>query len=62
MVLSRNGPEILLQCGCGTGIRRVDYDPGEPWPAAKALGWVSPKALQESQLGPLLPRSLKPHW
>jgi hypothetical protein len=31
MVLIRNGPEIVLRCDkCGTEIRHVGYDPGDP--------------------------------
>jgi hypothetical protein len=41
LVLIRNGPETRLRCG--TGIRHVRYEPGEPWPAAKALGWAIAK-------------------
>jgi hypothetical protein len=40
MVLICNGPEIVLRCGtCGAEIKHVGYDPGQPWPAAEALGW-----------------------
>jgi hypothetical protein len=52
-------PKIVLRCGtCGTGIRHVGYDPGEPWPAAKALGWAIAKGPQ-GKPGWNLPRSLK---
>jgi len=40
MVLICNALEIVLRCGtCGTEIKHVGYDPGQPWPAAEALGW-----------------------
>jgi hypothetical protein len=40
MVLICNGPEIVLRCGtCGVEIKHAGYDPGQPWPAAEALGW-----------------------
>jgi hypothetical protein len=40
MVLICHGPKIILRCGmCGTEIKHVGYDPGQPWPAAEALGW-----------------------
>ena len=35
MVLSCNGPEIVLRCGtCGTEIKHVGYEHGQPWPFA----------------------------
>jgi len=41
MVLICHGPEIVLRCGtCGAEIKHVGYEPGQPWPAAKALGWA----------------------
>ena len=40
MVLICNGPEIALRRGtCCTEIKHIGYDPGQPWPAAEALGW-----------------------
>jgi hypothetical protein len=47
MVLIRNGPEIVLRCDTyGAEIRHLGYDPGEPWPAAKAVGWAIAKGPQ----------------
>ena len=44
MVLICNGSKITLRCGtCGTEIHHVGYEPGQPWPAAKALGWAIAK-------------------
>jgi len=44
MVLICHGPKITLRCGaCGAEIQHVGYDPGQPWPAAKALGGQDPR-------------------
>ena len=52
MVLICNGPEIILRYGtCRTEIKHVGYDPGQPWPAPKALGWRIAKGLEESPVG-----------
>jgi hypothetical protein len=40
MVLICHGPEIVLRCGtCGTEVKHVGYDPGQPWSVAEALRW-----------------------
>jgi hypothetical protein len=63
MALIRNGPEIVLRCGtCGTGIRHVSYDPGEPWPAAKALGWAIAKGPQGKPVGTIAAQIAQAHW
>jgi hypothetical protein len=36
---------------CGAEIRHVGYDPGEPWPAAKAVGWAIAKGPQGKPVG-----------
>ena len=44
MVLICHGPEIVLRYGtCGAEIKHVGYEPGQPWPAAEALGWAIAK-------------------
>jgi hypothetical protein len=62
MVLICNGPEIVLQCGaCGTEIKHVGYDPGQPWPAAEASGWRIAKGPREkSQVGTIAARNARP--
>ena len=48
MVLICHGPEIVLRYGtCGAEIKHVGYEPGQPWPAAKVLGWTIAKGPRE---------------
>jgi len=32
---------------CGAEIKLVGYEPGQPWPAAKVLGWAIAKGPRE---------------
>ena len=61
MVLICHGPEIVLRCGtCGAEIKHVGYEPSQPWPAAKAMGWAIAKGIEKNQVGTIAAHSAWP--